>query len=241
MKLLTLAADDPAGKLVRLSFGGIDATFAPTRVTPQTLALVRPGGTHTFYRDPGDTPDDVAPVAEFSNLLPGCVAAVMTNVGWTRGLLPVARQAGLPILTDVQDIAALDNPYDAPYFAAADVLMLSAERLKDRTAFLQELLNRSQARLIVAGLGREGALLLERGTGSLHHQPAFPVQTVHQGGAGDALAAAFAHFLFTRAAEPRECLRLACAAAFKLRTSGSGSGHATEAEVMEHIRTTCHS
>ena len=237
VRLLTLAADDPAGKFVRLGFDGIDACFAPTRVTPHTLALVRPDGTHTFYRDPGDTPDDPAPVTEFSNLLPGCVAALMTNVGWTRGLLPLARRAGLPILTDVQNIAALDNPYDAPYFAAADVLMLSAERLTDRAAFLRELLNRSQARLIVAGLGHEGALLLERGMDSLHHQPAFPVQTAHQGGAGDALAAAFAHFLFTRTLEPREALRLACAAAaLKLRTSGSGSGHATEVEVLEYAQ-----
>ncbi|QLG13274.1 carbohydrate kinase family protein (plasmid) [Deinococcus sp. D7000] len=236
VRLLTLAATDPAGAFVRSRFNGVEAHFVTTRVTPQTLALVRPDGRHTFYRDPGDTPDAPAPTAEFSSLLPGCAAVLMTNVGWTRDLLPVARQAALPMLTDVQNIAALDSPYDAPYFAAADVLLLSAERLTNPAAFARELLNRSSARLIVAGLGHEGALLLERGSDQLHHQAAFPVQAVHQGGAGDALAAAFAHFLFTAGLEPRRALHLACAAAaFKLQTFGSGCGHATEAEVMACI------
>lgn len=236
VRLLTLAAPDPAGEFVRSRFGGVDAQFVATRITPQTLALVRPDGTHTFYRDPGDTPEAPSPTAEFSTLLPGCAAVLMTNVGWTRDLLPVARSAAVPILTDVQNIAALDHLYDAPYLAAANVLLLSAERLTNPAAFVRELLHRSSARWIVAGLGREGALLLERGSDHIHHQAAFPVQAVHQGGAGDALAAAFAHFLFTADLEPRRALHLACAAAaLKLQTFGSGCGHATEAEVMAYV------
>ncbi|CAM3681833.1 Sugar or nucleoside kinase, ribokinase family [Deinococcus saxicola] len=234
VNLLTLAADDPAGELVRARLGGIETRFVPTRVTPQTLALVRPDGTHTFYRNPGATADAPAPITEFLEMLPGCPAALLTNVGWTRELLPLARRAGVPILTDVQSIAGLDNPYDAPYFAAADVLLLSAEHLSDPAALMRGLLNRSPARLVMAGLGEAGALLLERAVDGFHHQPAFPVQAVHRGGAGDALAAAFAHFSFTRGRSAREALRLACAAAaLKLRGGGSGTGHASEEEVLE--------
>ncbi len=233
-RLLTLAADDPAGELVRARLGGVETRFVPTRSTPQTLALVRPDRMHTFYRDPGDTPEAPAPAAEFLEMLPGCAAALLTNVGWTCELLPVAQRAGAAILTDLQDIDGLDNPYDVPYFAAADVLLLSAERLAAPAELLYELMNRSRAALLVAGLGQEGALLLERGVDGVQHQPAFPVQAVHQGGAGDALAAAFAHFSFTRRRSAREALRLACAAAaLKLRGWGSGTGHASEEEVME--------
>ncbi len=127
----------------------------------------------------------------------------------------------------------MNTPYDQPYLDAADVLLLSAARLSDPAAFLLALRQRCRTEVIVAGLGEDGALLLERGSPGVHHQPAFPVQTTHRGGAGDALAAAFAHFLFTREREPRDALWLACAAAaLKLRGTGSGEGHATETEVL---------
>lgn len=236
VRFLTFAADDDAGQLVRASFPDVDTHFAPTLSTPQSLTLVRPDGRHTFYRDLKDTPQADAPFEEFRVALKDCAAALLTNIGWTREFLPVARAAGVPILTDVQDIHDLSHPYDAPYFAYADVLFLSAARLGDPSEVLRELAQLTPAKVIVAGLADKGALLLERGQ-DIHYQPALPVQAVHHGGAGDTLAAAFAHFSFTRGLPAREALRRSCAAAaLKLRTSGSGKGHPGEDEVLQFAR-----
>ena len=93
---------------------------------------------------------------------------------------------------------------------------------------MQALQERHSTRLIVAGLGRLGALLLECG-GEIHHQPAFPVPVASQGGAGDTLAAAFAHFYFSRQVPARQALHFAAAAAaLKLSAAGSGTGHPNE-------------
>ena len=223
---------DEAGKLVRNAFPGVDVHFAPTASTPQSLAVVRQDGQHSFYRDLKDTPQAPAPVEVFRSALNGCAAALLTNIGWTRELLPVARAAGVPIVTDVQDIHDLSNRYDAPYFAHADVLFLSAAHLRDPAGTLRELAGLSPARLLITGLGESGALLLERGR-EVHWQPAFAVEAKLRGGAGDALAGAFAHFYFTRQQPAREALRLACAAAaLKLCAPGSGQGHPTEEDVL---------
>lgn len=238
VRLLSFAAHDEAGKLIRTSFSqmSVEAHFAATGHTPLSLALVGPDGQHTFHRDLKDTPQAAAPVHAFESLCSGCSATILTNIGWTRDLLPIARAASLPILVDVQDIPGPDDPYNAPYFAAADVLFLSAARLRDPAATLRELSTRFPARLLVAGLGEQGALLLERGQ-DVQHQPAFPVDAVYYGGAGDTLAAGFAHFFFTRQMSAPQALRLACAAAaLKLRIRGSGQGHPTEAEVLQFAR-----
>ena len=236
VRLLTFAGEDEAGRLVRAAFADVDARFLPASATPQSLALVSADGAHAFYRDLKGLEDAPAPLEAARALLPGCAAALMTNVGWTRELLPLARAARVPILTDVQDLRGLDNPYDAPYFAAADVLLLSAAHLPDPAALLRALPGRSPARVLIAGLGVGGALLLERG-GEVSHQPAFPAGASFAGGAGDTLAAAFAHFHFTRALPPPEALRLACAAAaLKLRGEGSGQGHPSEEETRAFAR-----
>ncbi|THF88896.1 carbohydrate kinase family protein [Deinococcus sp. KSM4-11] len=232
VRFVTLLGNDVAGRTVRQELDGIEWHAMPVRATAQTLALVRPDGRHTFYRDIKGNEQADTPVAAFRAALPGCGAALLTNIGWTRDLLPVARAAGVPIQTDVHEISSVDAPYDQPYLDAADVLLFSAARLTDPAGFLLALRECCRAHVIIAGLGEGGALLLERGADRVHHQPAFRVVATHRGGAGDALAAAFAHFLFTRGHDPREALRLACAAAaLKLRGKGSGEGHATEAEV----------
>ena len=239
VRCLTLAASDAAGQVIRATLEPLSERLvvAPTPATPQSLALIGPGGQHIFYRDLKTTFDAPAPFAEFGALAQGCAAVLMGNAAWTRDLLPLARERGLKLVCDVHDIAGLDNPYDQPYFGAADVLLLSAERLDDPGALMHALLERFPAELVVAGWGARGALLLERGQ-ALIHQPAFPARVGFAGGAGDTLAAAFAHFYLSRHLTAPEAVRLACAAAalklggaLELGAVGSGEGHPDEASV----------
>ena len=232
VRLLSLGADDVTGRVVRSALGGVQVRFAASSATPQSLALVRADGSRTFYRDPKDTLDAPSPSTDFVEQSAGCAAVLMSNVAWTRALLPLALEASLPILTDVHDIRDLDNPYDQDYFRAAEVLFLSAEQLEDPEATLHTLLERFSMRLIVAGWGARGALLLERGS-ALLHQSAFERPVLSTGGAGDALFASFAHFHYSRGHGASTAVRLACAAAaLKLGAVGSGEGHPDEATVL---------
>lgn len=172
--------------MARSALEGIEVRFAASSATPQSLALVRPEGSRTFYRDLKDTLEVPSPSTDFVEFSAGCMAVLMSNVTWTCALLPLALEAGLPILTDVHDIQGLNNPCAQDYFRAATLLFFSAERLEDLVTTLHTLLERFSMRLVVAGLGSRGALLLERG-GEVRHQTAFPVNVLSTGGAGDAL------------------------------------------------------
>ncbi|UQN05714.1 carbohydrate kinase family protein [Deinococcus sp. QL22] len=131
-------------------------------------------------------------------------------VCWTRPLLPLAREAGVPIVTDLQATPGPAHPYDQPFLAHADVLLLSAEYLTmPPLDALRAYRQRCDPAIIVISLGAEGALMSERGQAP-HHQLVVPTRpVVSTNGAGDTLLSAFVWAYFG-GYSAREALRLAC-------------------------------
>ncbi|WP_064014380.1 carbohydrate kinase family protein [Deinococcus puniceus] len=164
--------------------------------------------------------------------LAGADVAVLTNVGWTRPLLPVARTVGVQIVTDLQATPGPAHPYDQPFLAHADVLFLSAERLTvPPLDALRDYRERSDPAVIVISLGADGALMSERGQPP-HHQPAvFTRPIISTNGAGDALLSAFAWAYFS-GQSTREALRMACTfASWKCGEMGGAAGHLSGKEL----------
>ena len=116
---------------------------------------------------------------------------------WCRRLLPLARDEGLLISCDLQDLVAIDDPYRADFVAAADVIFMSAANLADPAAAAAELAARRPGRVVVVGAGPAGCLLA-RG-GDVQHYPGVVLEepVVDTNGAGDTLAVTFlvAHLL----------------------------------------------
>ncbi|MEI7556962.1 carbohydrate kinase family protein [Candidatus Chlorohelix sp.] len=110
---------------------------------------------------------------------------------WARYLLPLAREAGLKISCDIQDIVALDDPYRRDFIDAADFLFFSGVNFNDPTPLIQELLRRNLNQIIVVGMGKKGCALGSRDGIRFFPPVEMAEAVVDTNGAGDALTVGF--------------------------------------------------
>ncbi len=136
VRFLSLIGVDPGGRLVTdaLVADGIpgERVLPSLAQTPQSVILYDGDGRRQINVDLKDIQERSYPPATFEAALPGCALAVICNINFARPFLARARAVGTPIATDVHTIADLDDPYNADFMAAADILFMSDERLPCR-------------------------------------------------------------------------------------------------------------
>lgn len=238
VRFLSLIGQDAVGRLVRqaLAEAGIADTYVLPRLaeTPQSVILYDSNGRRQIHVDLKTAQEQRYPAEQFEQARVGCALAVLCNVNFSRPLLALARQAGLPIATDVHAIHDLEDAYNRDFMAAAQILFMSDEQLPcSPEEGARQLLNRYGAEIIVIGLGAQGALLAVRRDHFLERLPAWspPQPVVNTIGAGDALFAAFLHFYWPTA-DPYAALRKAqCFAACKIGARHAAEGFSDEATV----------
>ncbi|GAA2203794.1 adenosine kinase [Streptomyces bangladeshensis] len=191
---LDLLGDDPEGDLVRALHHehGIALTALPQPAgTKRAVNLVGPDGRRlSLYDTSRAHPDDRFPEATLRALAVGCRHVHVTITQPCAHALPVLRETGVPLSTDLHDWDG-ENPYHEPFAHAADVVFLSAAALADPERTMRRIAERGRAETVVATAGAEGAYLLA--DGELTRIPAAdpPAPVVDSNGAGDAFAAAF--------------------------------------------------
>jgi ribokinase len=237
--LFAFCGDDAPGRIVAetVAASGVEATLLPSARTPQTVVLLEEGGRRSISSDLAGVAECRVPPGIFEGAIAGCDLAVLANVDWTRSLLRPTRALGIPIATDLHDMASLDNPYDTDYLETADVVFLSDERLPIPPAeAIDALGGRYGTEVIVVGLGESGALL---GLGDRPplHVPGLRLRAVRSTtGAGDALFAAFCHFRFSREWSPQRSLEAAVAfSSWKVGAVGGSEGFLDEAALERLI------
>jgi ribokinase len=230
VRFLSLAGADPAGRLAAdaLAADGVSAERVLPLLpqTAQSVILYDDAGRRQINVDLKDIQERSYPLSTFDAALPGCALAVLCNINFSRPLLARARAAGIPVATDVHTIADLDDPYNADYMAAADILFMSDERLPYAPEeWVRRLWARFAAPIVVVGLGAQGALLGDRWTGTVERLPAvYTRPVVNTIGAGDALFSAFVHGYVTGLA-PAAALRQAMVfASYKIGEASAAEG-----------------
>lgn len=206
--------------------------------TPQSIILYDGEGRRQINVDLKDIQERAYPLDAFEHALDGCNLAVLCNINFARPFLEIARARGIPIATDVHTIDDLDDDYNRDFMAAADVLFMSDERLPAAPeAWARQVLGRYHPRVLVIGLGAQGALLATReGIARLPAVTTRPV--VNTIGAGDALFSAFVHgYVQTR--NPYLSLRKAIVyASYKIGEKGAAQGLLTAPELEKLYRET---
>ena len=230
-----LARDGLAGAGIedRLVLDALDAT-------PQSVILYDPSGRRQIHVDLKDIQSQAYPVHLAEAALKQCDLAVLCNINFARPLLAVARQAGVPIATDVHALSDLDDDYNREYMAAATILFLSDESLPDRPEAVAEyLMGRHEAEIVVIGLGAQGALLAVRSDGTIKHYNAVHTRgVVNTIGAGDALFSAFLD-RYQRLRDPYAALDAALVfAAYKIGEKGAAEGFLGSDELDSWIKLT---
>ena len=140
-------------------------------------------------------------------------------------MLNIARQRGIPIVTDVHAINTLDDPYNADYMAAADILFQSHERLPcSPQEWAHQVTTNYGTPIVVIGMGAEGALISVKGEGLMHYRAVQTRPVVNTIGAGDALLSAFTVY-YLKTGDAFKALRRAMVfAAHKIGTAGAADG-----------------
>lgn len=237
VRLLSLVGDDAAGRLAReaLRGRGLDdrTVLAQAAETAQSAILYDGEGRRQIHVDLKDVQEQVYPVELFHEAAAGCRLAVLCNINFSRPLLAQARGRGMVIATDVHAIADLDDPYNADFMRAADILFMSHERLP---APPEEWAAAVQARygnpIVVVGLGAEGALLALKGEAPQHVPAVVTRPVVNTIGAGDALFSCFLH-VYAQTNDPHLAMRKAVVfASYKIGAAGAAEGF-LDAEKLE--------
>lgn len=187
--------DDTDGALVREAFArdGIDTrgVFLDATGTASSINLVfRDGRRRNFYDGKGHM--TLMPDHDASRALLAGARLVHVNIpNWARQILPIAREYGVPVACDVQDVVTTHDPYRLDFVAGADFIFFSAANLPDPEAVMRAWWLWRPELVMVAGLGARGCAL---GTaGEIHRFPPPPLDlpVVDTNGAGDSLAVGF--------------------------------------------------
>ncbi|RPH90167.1 MAG: carbohydrate kinase family protein, partial [Calditrichaeota bacterium] len=122
--------DDFCGRLVREEFvrDGIDLSGVAVDPagTGRSVNLVYRDGRRINFYD-GKSHMTLQPdVNECRELLSRARLALFSIPNWARQVLPVARNAGIPIACDLQDIIDVHDPYRRDFIAGSDVLFFSS-------------------------------------------------------------------------------------------------------------------
>lgn len=228
--LLSVIGADAAGGLVRqaLADAGVadDDVLPLAQNTAQSAILYETSGRRQIHTDLKDVQETRYPLDRFEAALRRAALAVLCNINYARPMLQRARLAGIPVATDVHAIRDLDDAYNRDYMVAADILFMSHEHLPlSPEDWARAVQGRYGNRIIVIGMGGEGALLAVRDDGFVGRFPA--VQTrpvVNTVGAGDALFSAFLH-VYCQTGDPYEALRQAQVfASWKVGATGAADG-----------------
>lgn len=236
VRLLAPVGDDPAGRLVRDTLSGhrLEVVLVTTQRTPQAVVLHDPGGRRAIFTDTAAAETPRIADGIIRRCLDGCDLAVLCNVDWTRPLLGAAREAGVPIATDLHAITGLDNPYDTDYLDSAAICFLSGERIPDTPErFATRVLERSPAGVVGIGLAERGALVAPRGGEPVLVPAPTPAlrPVLATTGGGDALLAGFVHFHRAGLSAPEAMRRAVVFASWKVGAQAGSEGFLAEARV----------
>lgn len=183
-----LLGDDEAGERIRdaLAAAGVSLRAHPASRTEQHLNLMTPAGERlSLYLA---TPDDPQPDATDASVLDGIDLAVLDLAPRSAELIPVARERGIPVWTDLHDYDGA-SAFHRPFLEAADAVFMNADRTDDPWALLARCIEAGPG-IAVCTLGADGAIALDA-YGRRAEVAAAPAQIVDTNGAGDAFFSGF--------------------------------------------------
>lgn len=201
--------------LVRRGLSGATTLTCPAQ--PRAVVLYGRDGARANAIDLRSTPDLCYPVDVLATALDGGPRydmAVLTNIGFTRSLIPLAVERNLPIATDLHLVADIDSAHDRDWMAAAHVLACSHEKLPTSAeGWVRAVWGRYGSDIVLVGCGAGGAVVGVRATHRIWHVAATtPRGLRYTSGAGDTLLAAFVHH-YLALGDPLDATRHAVLAA----------------------------
>jgi sugar/nucleoside kinase (ribokinase family) len=232
--------DDHNGDLVRAEFAhdGIDtsALFIDPLGTGRSINFMfKDGRRKNFYDGKGHM--DLKPDLELcGEILSQSRFAHFSLPNWARLLLPVARELGLPIACDIQDVVSVDDPYRQDFVRYADLLFFSATNFPDPTPLIEAFLTANPRQIVVVGTGAQGCALGSRDDIDFFPAVEMEAPVIDTNGAGDSLAVGFlSSFILDGFSLQESILRGQIAARHACTRKASSSTLITGGELESHF------
>lgn len=189
------AGDDFSGRYIREEFArdGIDSTalFIDPQGTSRSINFMyRDGRRKNFYD--GKSHMQLRPDLDLCRAVLAQSKLAHFNIpNWARVLLPIARELGLVIACDIQDVVSVNDGYRQDFVEYADILFFSAVNQGDPFALIETFVKTRPGQIVIAGMGARGCALGTRE--GIESFPAVEMQApvIDTNGAGDGLAVGF--------------------------------------------------
>lgn len=231
--------DDFGGRFIREEFArdGIDMTglFVDPAGTCRSINFMyRDGRRKNFYDGKGHMelrPDE----AICRDILSRTKLAHFNIPNWARHLLPIAKECGVTIACDLQDVVSVDDGYRQDFIRDADILFCSAVNHPPHV-LIEALFRRGAAQFVVVGMGVQGCALGSQDGGVRYFPPApMDAPVVDTNGAGDGLAVGFlTSFVLDGYTPEQAILRGQIAARHTCTLKASSSHLITPAQLERH-------
>lgn len=161
--IIAHVGDDHNGRFVRaeLAKDGIDtsALFTDPMGTSRSVNLMYPDGRRQSFYDGKGHMSFKPDMAHCWQILASSRLAHFNLWNWTRHLLPIAKEFGLTIACDLQDVVSPDDPYRQDFIDHAQILFFSSTNHPDPTPLIEQFLARDNIKFVIAGMGSQGSAL----------------------------------------------------------------------------------
>lgn len=236
---MSLIGDDEEGHRIKREVRklGVDASYIRKELakTPQSVILYEPSGRRQGHCDLKDIQEHSYPMELIEKNLKKCQVLCACNINFSRPLLRMAKEKEIVIATDVHVLEQIEDVYNREFMEFADIIFLSDEKIPySPVEFILRLKNEYPCKIVVMGLGKDGAMLYTRTENVIYKVDAITVRSVvNTVGAGDALFSAFIHY-YCKGMIPLEALKYAqCFASYKIGETGAANGFPSESMVEE--------
>jgi sugar/nucleoside kinase (ribokinase family) len=235
---LGYVGDDFSGRYIREEFAreGIDqsAVFVDPAGTSRSINFMyRDGRRKNFYDGKSHMqlqPDRTVcrSVLERSRL------AHFNIPNWARTLLPIAKELGLLIACDLQDVVTLRDGYREDFIEYADIVFFSAANQLDPGPLIEELLKWRPNLIVVSGLGAQGSALGTCDAICYFDPVRMDAPVIDTNGAGDGLAVGFLSSYVLDGYSLEESIRRGQIAARYTCTQKASSAQLIRPDIMQH-------
>lgn len=146
----------------------------------------------------------------------------------------MAKENGVKIAVDLQDICDINDPYRRDFIEAADFLFFSAANQADPRPIIEELLKRNPRQIVVSGMGAQGCML--GSSSGIQHFPAVQLDlpVIDTNGAGDSLAVGFLSSILLEGCSIEDSIRRGQIAARYCCAQKASSSHLIRKEQLIH-------
>lgn len=230
--------DDFSGRFIREEFArdGIDLSglfIDPAGTSRSVNFMYRDGRRKNFYD--GKSHMQLQPDrAACRSVLAEARLAHFNLPNWARHLLPIAKELGVTIACDLQDVVQLRDGYRDDFIEYADIVFFSAVNQTGPAPLIEELLLWKPGLIVVSGMGARGCALGTRDDIRYFDPIDMDAPMIDTNGAGDSLAVGFLSSYVLGGYSPEDAIRRGQIAARYTCTQKASSAHLITPELLAH-------